>query len=213
MSSNTEIAYLKIRERIMHGEYMPGTLLSENELAEQMGMSRTPIRVAISRLESEGYLVSLKNRGVLVKDISIKEMADMMEVTVSLQNQVLERVIEQRASFDLSTLKEHLDGQLHASDNDDYYSYLKHSLLFVRCFVATINNQAMLQVLDSFQDKLMVAAFRNYKNTPHIKHYSANQSHSSVYQSLCDKDYEGTKLLLKQHVENGMNRLVFQGGM
>ena len=88
MSSKSLIdtAYTKIRQKIIHGDFMPGTLLSENELANELNMSRTPIRTAISHLESEGFVVSFKNRGTLVKEISFKEILDMIEVMIYFSN-------------------------------------------------------------------------------------------------------------------------------
>ena len=82
--SLVDTAYMMLRERMVCGELMPETLLSENELAEEYQMSRTPIRHAIARLESEGYVTALKNRGVLVKDVGGKEFLDLIEQIQSM---------------------------------------------------------------------------------------------------------------------------------
>ena len=83
--SLVDIAYTKIRENLITANYMPGTLLSENALAKELNMSRTPIRGAISRLESEGFVTSIKNRGIFVKEISMKELLDITQVILFLQ--------------------------------------------------------------------------------------------------------------------------------
>lgn len=85
-------AYQELRRRIIFAEYLPGTLLSENDLAEQLSMSRTPIRAAISLLVTEGFVESFHERGVLVKEISFREYTEILEVLISLQLYVINAV-------------------------------------------------------------------------------------------------------------------------
>lgn len=212
MSSKSLIdtAYSKIREKLILGDYMPGTLLSENELAEELGMSRTPIRTAISRLESEGFLKSLKNRGVLVIDLSYKEMLDIFEMNNLLQIHAIQSVIERDNIIDMDQLKDHLDRQLEASRNDQYPEYVKQSILFSRCIVSSTNNHAMIKVIDSNMDKMVMFAIVNYKLTPHQRHYSANVMNEKIYQALVAEDYEGAKKYLKEFF--ALNRERFMNG-
>jgi DNA-binding GntR family transcriptional regulator len=212
MSSKSLIdtAYSKIRNKLILGDYMPGTLLSENELAEKLGMSRTPIRTAISRLESEGFLKSLKNRGVLVVDISYKEMLDLFEINNILQINAIDSIIERDNDIDLNLLKEHLDLQLEASRNDHYHDYVKQSILFSRCIVSASNNYSMLKIIDSNMDKMVMFAIVNYKLTPHQRHYSANDMNKKIYQALVAGNYESAKELLKEFFT--LNRERFMNG-
>src|SRR6516225_1215606 len=114
MSSKSliDIAYTKIRQKIILGDFMLGTLLSENELANELNMSRTPIRTAISHLESEGFVVSLKNRGILVKEISVKEILDMIEVMITYQIQAIDSIIERGCPIDIPELEKCLNMQI-----------------------------------------------------------------------------------------------------
>ena len=80
-----KLAYQQLRENIINGHFLPGMLLSENEMAEHFGMSRTPIRAAISLLGTEGFVESIRGRGVFVKEFSFREFHDMFEVLASMQ--------------------------------------------------------------------------------------------------------------------------------
>ncbi|MGF9963481.1 GntR family transcriptional regulator [Bacillus rhizoplanae] len=215
MSSKSliDIAYTKIRQKIILGDFMPGTLLSENELANELNMSRTPIRTAISHLESEGFLVSLKNRGILVKEISVKEILDMMEVLTSFKIHALDSMIERGCILNISELEKCLKNQIEASQQDDYPEYVKYSHLFSRCIMSALNNQAMLQIMDSYQDKIIMIATVNWKLTPHQPHYSANRVNESLYQAVASKDYEGAKQIVKETLLNNRNRVVMEGRM
>ncbi len=98
-------AYQELRKQIINAVYQPGTLLSENELADTLGMSRTPIRAAISLLETEGFLESVRGRGVFVKEISFREFREMFEVLVSMQLFVLDVAASRGLAFDLPALR------------------------------------------------------------------------------------------------------------
>jgi DNA-binding GntR family transcriptional regulator len=215
MSSKSLIdtAYTKIRQKIILGDFMPGTLLSENELANELNMSRTPIRTAISHLESEGFVVSLKNRGILVKEISFKEILDTMEVMASFEIHTFDSIIERGCPINILELEKCLQNQIEASRQDDYPEYIRYSHMFTRCIISALNNQAMLQIMDSYQDKIIMIATVNWKLTPHQPHYSANRVNESLYQAVASRDYEGAKQIVKETLLNNRNRLVMEGRM
>ncbi|CAM4392740.1 GntR family transcriptional regulator [Paenibacillus alkaliterrae] len=190
-------AYTKLRERIVSGSLMPGTLLSENELAEELQMSRTPIRNAITHLESEGFVVSLKNRGVLVKEVSGKEMLDMYEAMMSLLVYAIDVKNERNNSIDMKRLEECLERQFEAERAEDYFTYIQNTLLFNRVIVSSINNHAMIAIMDAYVDKIAMASYINYKLTPHIKHYSANKLNKSIYDALLAGNDEEARQIVK----------------
>lgn len=75
-----EIVYEELKRQIMIGEIPPGTRMMEVELADDMGVSRTPIREAIRKLEKEGLVSIEPRRGAYALDVSIKDMVDVLEV-------------------------------------------------------------------------------------------------------------------------------------
>lgn len=192
MSKKTleNIAYDKIREKIVTGEYMPNSVLTESELASELEMSRTPIRSAISHLESEGFISSFNNRGIMVKDISVKEALDMYEMILSLQLYAINMAERNGYSFDLQLLNEYLNNQLEASGKEDYHGYITNSFQFRRTIVSALNNESMNHTVDSYRDKLIMKSMAHWKLTPLQKHYSANQINESVYHALQSGELE-----------------------
>lgn len=189
--SLVDTAYLLLRERMVLGELMPGTLLSENELAEEYQMSRTPVRHAIARLESEGYVTSLKNRGVLVKEVSSKEFLDLIEQIQSMLFYCFEIMKDPKREIrlNLESLAAHVEAQRIAEQMDDYPLYTKHHFLLMREIVESLGNGVMLSTFDSFRDKLCMYAIVRFKQTPHIKHYSAIGINQDTLQALSSHDY------------------------
>ncbi|MDQ0859863.1 GntR family transcriptional regulator [Bacillus sp. V2I10] len=197
-TSLVEIAYKTIRKDIINAQYMPGTLLSENELAAKLNMSRTPIRGAISRLESEGFVSSLSKRGILVKEISLKELIDSVEVLFFLQSYSIDAVIEKRCVFDLEELSSHLEKQIEAEVRDEYHEYVKYSILFTQSMVSSSKNNLMIKMYDSIKDKIIQMGIVNWKLTPTQKHYSANEIHQLIFEAIESREYEKVRSIIKE---------------
>ena len=80
-----EIVYEELKREILVGEIAPGTRMMEIELADEMGVSRTPVREAIRKLEKEGLVTIEPRKGAYASDVSIKDMVDVLEVREDLE--------------------------------------------------------------------------------------------------------------------------------
>ena len=80
-----DVAFQKLRQAILRGELTPGQRLMEIQLAEQLGVSRTPVREAIRMLEQDGLAVMIPRRGAVVAKISGKNLRDVLEVRLALE--------------------------------------------------------------------------------------------------------------------------------
>ena len=80
-----EVVFDSLREAIINGTLRPGERMMEIQMAEELGVSRTPVREAIRKLELEGFVVMLPRKGAYVAGISLKDIADVFEVRASLE--------------------------------------------------------------------------------------------------------------------------------
>ncbi|OMC69055.1 hypothetical protein BK126_14840 [Paenibacillus sp. FSL H7-0326] len=186
-------AYQELRRRIIFAEYMPGTLLSENDLAEQLSMSRTPIRAAISLLVTEGFVESFRGRGVLVKEISFREYTEILEVLISLQLYVINAVERRNLKFDLQELQRHLERQQQAKDSNDIPGYYVSYLDFVETMIYTIRNQHMLGVLEQTKGKFLYRMISYRKQFPHHQPYKSLESNQKAYEALVKGDLDAAR--------------------
>lgn len=92
--ARTETAYRHIKILILHYEIRPGQQLLHEVLCERLGMSSTPIREALLRLEAEGYVVQIPNRGFFVAEITAAEARHLFDVREALEVLAIERAIE-----------------------------------------------------------------------------------------------------------------------
>jgi DNA-binding transcriptional regulator YhcF (GntR family) len=109
-----EVIFNSIREAIILGELKPGERLMEVQLAEKLGVSRTPIREAIRKLELEGLVVMIPRKGAYVADLTKKDIIDVLEVRAALDGLATqlaaERITDNRAGFERSSGKQRSSG-------------------------------------------------------------------------------------------------------
>ncbi|RJX37077.1 GntR family transcriptional regulator [Paenibacillus pinisoli] len=204
-------AYNQIKDRIVRADVMPGMLLSENELAGELGMSRTPVRAAISLLEKEGLVESFKGRGVLVKEISFRQFSQMLEVLVSMQLFVLEAAKQRELAFDLQALHLYLQRQDASRENGDYLGYYNNSLMCIETILSAIGNDYMLQVLESYRGKFVCRMVTFRKQFPQLKPQWANVMNGKIYQALLRKDYDGAKAAIEENYKYTTEQLMLSG--
>ncbi len=96
-----ELAYEQVRAAIVENRYPPGQRLVEQRIAEELGLSRTPVREALRMLEAEGLVVSERNRGAMVRPLSATEVVDLYGLRIRLESYAVEvateRATESRA--------------------------------------------------------------------------------------------------------------------
>ena len=100
-----EYAYEAIRAGILSRRWLPGDPLSEQQLAEELGISRTPVRQALQHLEREGFVMVLPSRGTFVAELSLEDVRDVYELREVLEGQVARWAAERRADEDLAYLE------------------------------------------------------------------------------------------------------------
>jgi GntR family transcriptional regulator, rspAB operon transcriptional repressor len=111
--------YAAIRDAIVRAELEPGARLSENELADQLGVSRTPIREALARLRDDRLVEVVPQLGTFVSRISTQAVTDAQFIREALECAAIRRAAERIGDEDLERLEENLRSQERARDSDD----------------------------------------------------------------------------------------------
>ena len=96
-----EVVFNTLRQAILKGELKPGERLMEIALAERLGVSRTPIREAMRKLELEGLVVMIPRRGAQVANITEKDLNDVLEVRIVLENMAIEKACARMTEEDI----------------------------------------------------------------------------------------------------------------
>jgi DNA-binding GntR family transcriptional regulator len=97
-------AYVAIKQKLLHREIKPGERIREDLLAEEVSMSRTPVREAISQLTTEGFIVSLPRKGLFCANVSSEEMLNFLKIRDVLETLAIQECIQQATDTDINKL-------------------------------------------------------------------------------------------------------------
>lgn len=150
-ASAAERAYEYAKERLLDGRYAGGTLLSENELARQLGVSRTPVRQAFLQLEAEDLLELYPRRGALVRPISPSEAEDVLEARLLIETHCVRRVAAQGA--ELATALRESVAEQERTLLEGGVGFTVADREFHRTIVAANHNKILTRQYDSLRDR------------------------------------------------------------
>lgn len=144
----TDQAYAALREEILHWRLLPGTPLSEIDLAERLGVSRTPLRAALGRLALEGLVDTTRGRTAVVSDVSAATVTDLFELREALETQAVRLAARRREPDvfdDLVTRFGDAPTLLDAAGIDAYYDLVAE---FDAALDAALGNAVYRNALD-----------------------------------------------------------------
>lgn len=151
-SSKGGLAYIELRRRITTGELAPGSRLSQYDLAEDLGMSITPLREAIRRLASEDWVVMETHRDVRVAPMSAAEARELLEVRLSLEPAAAELAAHRRTDREVAAMRAAAEALLPVTRPWGEDALAAHRA-FHRSIYTASHNTVMVRLLDDLWDK------------------------------------------------------------
>ena len=103
-------AYNELRALIVAGTLAPGSFLSERKLSDRLGMSKTPIKAALALLESEGFVLVSPQQGIVVREITAREVVDLFDVRIAVESYICRRLAGNLATEQEKQLRQQLSG-------------------------------------------------------------------------------------------------------
>src|SRR4051794_21344954 len=140
-------AYEQVKRMILSGELAPGTFLAERQLAARLGMSKTPVRSALERLESEGFLSISPQQGAVVRDLSSHEISELYEVRMALETFVAGRVAGRLSPAQVQRLEASLHAQRENLARRDIALCVQLDENYHTLFAEFLDNREILRVL------------------------------------------------------------------
>lgn len=174
--SLTRSAYETIKEAIISLKLRPGEKLKESMLSNQLRISSTPIRGALTQLQQEGLVKIIPFKGAFVAEIDDRDVEEIFELRELLEGAAVKRAAITFASEDLQQGEALLEEMREAYKTGDMESYARASRDFHVLFIEKFGNQRMISALKTFDDQLervRITAIRTVENVPlFIKDYA-----------------------------------------
>ncbi len=196
--SLTERAADEIRRRILTGDFQLGEPLSENTLAAEFGISKTPVREALVQLKMEGLVHIHPQRGSFVFDMTVEQIAALGELRETLEVAALDLAMQRNPADLIAALKRLLLDMEAALAAEDYVRYRElddgfHCALFEHC-----GNKMMLQGYRSFASRIQ-ALRQRLSVDPNLNGVSLSE-HRAIVERLTNGDVAGAQAELRVHM-------------
>jgi DNA-binding GntR family transcriptional regulator len=196
-SLHDEVA-AQLRERIFAGELMPGTFLDEARLAEQMRISRTPLREALKVLTAEGLVRHEPRRGSFVNEVTEQDLDEIFPVIALLEGQCAREAALKATDADIAALQalhDKLNRHAKARRITDYYTV---NFAIHEAIIALANNRWLAQVIGDLRKILKLARLQQL-HAPGRLDQSLSE-HMAVFAALKARDPDGAEAAMRTHL-------------
>ncbi|MBP3039818.1 GntR family transcriptional regulator [Bacillaceae bacterium Marseille-Q3522] len=198
-----DIAYAELKQRIINGELEPGKIIQEESLAEVLGVSRTPLREAIQRLEIEDFLVRQANGRLKVVSVSLMEVEEIFIARSMIEGYIARHAASSASAEDvkkLTVILEKIKQSFLLGFNHDFvtYGFEFHD------YLAKISGlYTFAKMLDHLHDhSLRYCRFVSLHGDWNIK---ADEEHSLILQQIAEGNKEGAEEAMRDHILSSLS--------
>lgn len=195
-----DVVFNTLRQAILTGELKPGERLMEIHLANRLGVSRTPIREAIRKLELEGLVIMIPRRGAEVAQITEKSMNDVLEVRRSLDALCAELACDRISPEELEELRLASQKFEEMVKTKDLKKIVQADVALHNIIVQATRNQRLVQLINNLSEQMYRYRFEYLKD--YSQHEKLVQEHKIIYESIVAKDKESAGKAAMIHIDN-----------
>lgn len=201
MSGASEHAYEEIRNRLLRGDYAPGARLSESDLSEICGVSRTPVREALRRLALEYFVRIEPNRGAFVIDWSREDIIDMFEMRSMMEGLAARKAAERATSAQIAVLTgiiESIDEIAHAASDDMMAAFLSFNREFHEIIFEASGSVRLTEIISRFVEQAVVVRTAAQFTPEDI--LRSNQHHKDLLSAIKTRNGVLAENIMRVHI-------------
>ncbi len=199
----SEKVYLILRTKILKHELKFGEKLLIDEIASQLGVSRTPVKDAVNRLALEGLVEKVPRRGTFVTALTARDVVELLDLRLLLELYAAEKVLEQgRVELLLPEMRRcmaNIDKAAN-SEHPDYDAYMSWNRDLHLALIRLAGNNRLLQMYKSLNIHLQVARVHYAHSVEDVS--QTQQEHKAIYEAFQNGDWEQVKEAITTHINN-----------
>jgi DNA-binding GntR family transcriptional regulator len=195
-----DVVFNTLRQAILRGELKPGERLMEIHLAQRLGVSRTPVREAIRKLELEGLVRMIPRKGAEVAEITVKDMEDVLEVRTALEELAVKDACANITEEEIEKLKTAKAAFQAALDTGDLIACGKSDMDFHEIIYGAANNRRLIQMLNNLREQMYRYRMEYLKDRE--KYPMLVEEHEVLFAALEEHDREKAGAAIRVHIEN-----------
>lgn len=201
--SQSQLVYEQLRAALRNAQFGGGSLLTESDLARQLGVSTTPVHDAMVRLASEGFVELLPRRGVRVVLLTIRDIEEIFEVREGLEAEVTRLAQERMTPDDFALMESHLQNGQRGVERHDYPTFNAADVALHDCIAQASNNQRLLRMLGEIRvwvQRIRMQTVERQFNLPG-RPDRAQREHAELVEALRQKDRRAEDIV-RRHISS-----------
>jgi DNA-binding GntR family transcriptional regulator len=206
-----EKAYDRIKRRLLTNEYPPGSFLSERQLAGNLGMSKTPVKAALERLESEGFIAVSPQQGIVVRELSVHEIADQYEIRSALESYTVRAVAGRLTAEQVGRVRANLKAQARLRGTGDVEKGVELDAEFHTQFIEFLGNREIRRVVGQLREKMQRVVTQVFRICPG-RIDTSYEEHAAIATAVIDGDGDRAAGLIIRHLELGKRLILSPRG-
>ncbi|GIV95695.1 MAG: GntR family transcriptional regulator [Herpetosiphonaceae bacterium] len=197
--SLTDKAYQRISLAIANLELKPGETLTQDRLAKWLSISRTPVREALRRLEQEGIIHTVPGRGLVVKELTIKDVEDMLELLRLLDPYCAYLAAQRRTDEQARRLAELAQRLMRAAEERDVEAWSITDKPYHEIILEASGNVLLRQTIQDMRKRLHRISINSATRPERL--LACTREHMAVAQAIVEGDAEAAQQLMRDHIE------------
>lgn len=195
-----DVVFKTLRQAILKGELKPGERLMEIHLAKKLGVSRTPIREAIRKLELEGLVIMIPRRGAVVAEITEKNMRDVLEVRRALEELAVQLACERISEPEILELKQAAEKFKSVSEGEDLVKIAAADEAFHDVIFKSTDNARLIQLLNNLREQIYRYRLEYLKKAEFRP--LLLKEHQEIIERITVRDKEKATRSIDKHIDN-----------
>ena len=201
-----DVVFNTLRQAILRGELKPGERLMELALAERLGVSRTPIREAMRKLELEGLVVMVPRRGAQVANITEKDLNDVLEVRIALENVAIEKACTRMTEEGMEAIERAAREFERMIEEKDLVNMAQADVAFHEAIYEAADNKRLMQVLNNLREQIYRYRVEYLKEDE--TRDELVREHRELMLAIRNKDIQAAQDISFRHIENQRKAIV-----
>ena len=195
-----DVVFNTLRQAILKGELAPGERLMEIQLAEKLGVSRTPVREAIRKLELEGLVLMIPRKGAEVAKISEKSLRDVLEVRRSLEELAIELACQRMTDEEIEQLGERQNDFKNAINKGNAMNIAETDEAFHDVIYLGTGNDKLVQILNNLREQMYRYRLEYIKDED--KRQILIVEHEHILAAIKARNIAEAKNAAREHIDN-----------
>lgn len=201
-----DVVFITLREAILKGDIEPGERLMELDLANKLGVSRTPIREAIRKLELEGLVKMAPRKGAEVAEITLEDLRDVLEVRKNLEELAVSLACKRATEEDISMVKKCHTRFIESLTTGNLTKMAEADEAFHDTIYGMTGNKRLIQIINNLREQMYRYRLECIKDVD--MRNTLVEEHAQLIDTIQKRDPESAKKIVQIHINNQEKTIV-----